>query len=41
MWDSSPAESVLGLGLLGELPGGPVATGLTQIVQQTFQKQLP
>lgn len=29
------------LPLLGGLLGGPVATGLTQIVQQTFQKQLP
>ena len=27
--------------LLGGLLGGPVVTGLKQIVQQTFQKQLP
>jgi hypothetical protein len=29
------------LPVLGRLLGGPVATGLKQIVQQTFQKQLP
>ena len=29
------------LPVLGRLLGGPVATGLKQIVQQTFRKQLP
>lgn len=29
------------LPLLGGLLGAPVVTGLKQIVQQTFQKQLP
>jgi hypothetical protein len=29
------------IALLGGLLGGPLATGLTQIVQQVFQKQLP
>ena len=29
------------IALLGGLLGGPLATGLKQIVQQTFQKKLP
>jgi hypothetical protein len=29
------------IALLGGLLGAPIATGLTQIVQQVFQKQLP
>jgi len=42
MWVDAQEVHVSGdLPLLGGLLGGPVATGLKQIVQQTFQKKLP
>jgi hypothetical protein len=42
MWVDAQEVHVSGdLPLLGGLLGGPVATGLKQIVERTFQKQLP
>jgi Putative polyhydroxyalkanoic acid system protein (PHA_gran_rgn) len=42
MWVDAQEVHVSGdLPLLGRLLGGPVATALQRIVQQTFQKRLP
>ena len=42
LWVDAQEVHVSGdIALLGGLLGGPLATGLNQIVQQTFQKKLP
>ena len=42
MWvDARDVHAVGDIPLLGALLGGPLASGLKQIVQQTFQKRLP
>jgi hypothetical protein len=42
MWvDAHDVHAVGDLPALGALLGGPLASGLKQIVQQTFQKKLP
>jgi Putative polyhydroxyalkanoic acid system protein (PHA_gran_rgn) len=42
LWVDAQEVHVSGdIALLGGLLGGPLATGLKQIVQQTFQKKLP
>jgi hypothetical protein len=39
--DAQDVHATGDIPLLGGLLGGPLASGLKQIVQQTFQKQLP
>jgi hypothetical protein len=42
LWvDAQEVHAEGDIALLGDLLGGPLATSLKQIVQQTFQKQLP
>jgi hypothetical protein len=42
LWvDAQDVHASGDIALLGGLLGGPLATGLKQIVQQTFQKRLP
>jgi len=42
LWiDAQEVHAAGDIALLGGLLGGPLATGLKQIVQQTFQKKLP
>jgi hypothetical protein len=42
MWvDAQIVHATGDIRILGELLGGPLASGLKQVVQQTFQKKLP